>query len=178
MTSGSNAQDCEGPQILSLRVGPDTMHWITSGFTSLARSLNDAPKMAFLFLGFSFMGNSSLTNVTPLVFGIVTLGMGAGSFLGGRKVTQALAEKVTRMNHHEGFTANLTTAVLVTAAAVHGFPVSTTHVSSSAIIGMGLRKGVGEVQWNTVWEMVAAWILTLPGAGLLAAACWYVLGHV
>jgi len=177
ITSSADAQECEGPQVVSLKIGPDTLHWITSGLTSLARSLNDAPKVAFLFLGFSFLGKGSVTDVTALAFGIVAVGMGVGSYLGGKRVTKALAEKVTRMDHHEGFTANLTTAVLVTAAAIHGFPVSTTHVSSSAIIGMGLRKGTGEVQWNTVWEMVAAWILTLPGAAFLSVACWYALGH-
>jgi PiT family inorganic phosphate transporter len=82
------------------------------------------------------------------------------------------------MDHQDGFTANLTTAVLVTAAANLGLPVSTTHVSASAIIGMGLRKGIHEVRWKTVWEMLAAWILTLPIAGLLSAVCWSLLSRL
>jgi PiT family inorganic phosphate transporter len=175
MTVILDSQECDGPQVMSLRIGPDTVHWITSGLTSFARSLNDAPKVAFLLLGFGFIGGASPTNMTTLVFGIVTIGMGMGSFFGGRKVTEVLAEKVTRMDHHEGLTANLTTAVVVTAGAAFGLPVSTTHVSSSAIIGMGLRRGIGAVQWNTVMEMVAAWMLTLPIAGLLSAGCWYLL---
>ena len=127
-----------------MRIGPDTFHWLTSGLTCFARGLNDTPKMAFLLIGFSFIGGTSVTTMTGLAFGLVAVSMGIGSFLGGRKATEVLAEKVTRMDHQEGFTANLTTAVLVTAAAYLGLPVSTTHVSSSAIIGMGLRKQCGE----------------------------------
>jgi inorganic phosphate transporter, PiT family len=134
--------------------------------------------MAFLLIGFSFIGGTSVTNMTDLAFGLVAVSMGIGSFLGGQKVTEALAEKVTRMDHKEGFTANLTTAVLVTAAANLGLPVSTTHVSASAIIGMGLRKGIDEVRWKMVWEMFAAWMLTLPIAGLLSAVCWSLLSRL
>jgi inorganic phosphate transporter, PiT family len=170
-----DSRECEEPHVLSMRVCPDTFHWITSGLTSFARSLNDTPKMAFLLLGFSFIGSVSFNNGPGLAFSLVAVSMGVGSLLGGRRVTEVLAEKVTRMDHQEGFTANLTTAVLVTAAATFGLPVSTTHVSSSAILGMGLRKGIDEVQWKTVGEMFAAWILTLPIAGLLSAGCWYLL---
>jgi PiT family inorganic phosphate transporter len=173
-----DSRECDEPQVLSIRVGPDTFHWITSGLTSFARSLNDTPKMAFLLLGFSFIGGTSVPNMTGLAFGLVAVSMGIGSVLGGRTVTEVLAEKVTRMDHQDGFTANLTTAVLVTAAANLGLPVSTTHVSASAIIGMGLRKGIDEVRWKTVWEMFAAWILTLPIAGLLSAGCWSLLSRL
>lgn len=170
-----DSRECVEPQVMSMRVGPDTFHWITSGLTSFARGLNDTPKMAFLLLGFSFVGSISLNNYPGLAFGLVAVSMGVGSLLGGRRVTEVLAERVTRIDHQEGFTANLTTAVLVTAAATFGLPVSTTHVSSSAILGMGLRKGIDGVQWKTVGEMFAAWILTLPIAGLLSAGCWYLL---
>lgn len=170
-----DSRECDEPQVLSMRVGPDTFHWITSGLTSFARGLNDTPQMAFLLIGFSFIGGTSVTNMTGLAFGLVAVSMGIGSFLGGRKVTEVLAEKVTQMDHQEGFTANLTTTVLVSAAAYLGLPVSTTHVSASAIIGMGFRKGIDEVRWKTVWEMFAAWILTLPIAGLLSAGCWSLL---
>jgi|SRR5438034_1506341 len=105
-----DSSECDGVQVLSVRVGPDTFHWITSGWTCLARSLNDTPKMAFLLLGFSFIGGSSLTNMTVMAFGLVALSMGIGSLLGGQKLTEVLAEKVTRMDHHEGFSSNLTTA--------------------------------------------------------------------
>jgi len=173
-----DAPQCETPQVLSLRVGTDTFHWISSGLTSLARGLNDAPKMAALVVGFSFVSDGSTPHLLPLAFSVIALSMGLGSFLGGLKVTEFLAEKVTRMDHVEGFSANLTTAFLVTFAARWGLPVSTTHVSSSAIIGMGLRKGSSQVNWKTVWEMLLAWVITLPASAVLSAGVYFLLKAV
>ena len=68
-----------------------------------------------------------------------------------------------------GLSANLTTSTLVLTAGWFGLPVSTTHVSSSAIIGIGLLKGFNAVQWTTVRDMALAWIVTLPAAAILAA---------
>ncbi|HEV7126588.1 MAG TPA: inorganic phosphate transporter, partial [Ktedonobacterales bacterium] len=112
------------------------------------------------------------------LFVLVALGMGAGSAVGGLKVTRTLAEKVTKMDHTEGFAANLTTAVLVAFASNLGLPVSTTHVSSGAIIGIGLRSGLGRVNWKVVRDMALAWVVTLPGAGLLAIAAYLLISLV
>jgi len=79
------------------------------------------------------------------------------------------------MDHQEGCAANLATALLVGLASPLSLPVSTTHVSSGTIIGIGMRKGTGAVQWHTVRDMVLAWIITLPGAGLLSLLVYLVL---
>jgi len=60
-------------------------------------------------------------------------------------------------------------------SATMGLPVSTTHVSSSAIIGIGLLKGLRAVRWATVRDMVLAWIVTLPAAGILACLAYLLL---
>jgi PiT family inorganic phosphate transporter len=170
-----DSPQCDTPQVLSVRIGPDTFHWITSGLTSFARGLNDAPKMAALLVGLSLVPGGGSSSLMTFGFAVVAVGMGLGSWIGGLRVTEVLAEKVTRMDHLEGFSANLTTSLLVTSAAHLGLPVSTTHVSSSAIIGMGLRKGSGLVNWKTVSEMVLAWVLTLPVTGLLSAGIYLLL---
>ena len=72
------------------------------------------------------------------------------------------------MDPVQGFSANLITALLVSGASQLGMPVSTTHVSRSAIIGIGVLKGLRSVRWSTVRDMVLAWIVTLPAAGVLA----------
>jgi PiT family inorganic phosphate transporter len=94
--------------------------------------------------------------------------MGIGSYLGGLRVTTVLAERVTTMDHVEGLSANLTTSSLVLLSGIMGLPVSTTHVSSSAIIGIGFRNGVRTIRWRTVRDMVFAWIVTLPVSACLA----------
>ncbi len=104
--------------------------------------------------------------------------MGLGSYLGGLRVTEVLAEKVTRMDHAEGLSANLTTSFLVLVSGTLGLPVSTTHVSSSAIIGIGLLKGLHKVRWTIVRGMVLAWVVTLPAAAVLASVAYLILARI
>jgi len=169
---------CDRAGLKGLTVGLDSIHWLSSGLASLARGANDTPKiMAMLLLSGAA---ASWPNAT-VQFGTliaVALAMGLGSYIGGFRVTEVLAKKVTRMDHVEGLSANLTTSSLVLVSATMGLPVSTTHVSSSAIIGIGLLKGPKAVRWTTVRDMVLAWIVTLPAAGILAALAYFLLSKL
>ena len=93
-------------------------------------------------------------------------------------MTKVLAENVTKMNHTEGLSANLTTSSLVLLSGSLGLPVSTTHISSSAIIGIGLLKGWKSVRWTTVRDMVLAWMVTLPASALLAGIAYLILTRI
>lgn len=169
---------CDRAGLQGLVVGLDTIHWISSGLASFARGTNDAPKIvAMLLLGSATAAWPSASSQLA-TFGGVTLAMGLGSYFGGRRVTEVLAEKVTRMNHAEGLSANLTTSGLVLASGTLGLPVSTTHVSSSAIIGIGLLKGMSSVRWTTVRDMVLAWVVTLPASGLLACIAYLIFSRI
>ncbi|MFQ5788363.1 MAG: inorganic phosphate transporter, partial [Thermodesulfobacteriota bacterium] len=108
-------------------------------------------------------------------FLIIAIAMGIGSYLWGFRVTETLSEKVTPMDHHEGLAANLTTSLLVGVAARFGLPVSTTQVSSGAIIGVGLKHGVRMIGWKTVTEMILAWLITLPVSAILAYFAFHIL---
>jgi PiT family inorganic phosphate transporter len=79
-----------------------------------------------------------------------------------------LAEKVTKMNHSQGLIANLVTSVLVIVGAVYGAPMSTTHVSSTAIIAVGVQQGSNSLNQETVRQILLAWLLTVPASGLMA----------
>ena len=144
------------------------LHWLTSGATSFARGLNDAPKMVALILGAAILTGHG-TNLPIAYFAMVAGGMMVGSWVAGQRVTEVLACKVTRMNHREGFVANLITAALVAPAAVLGLPMSTTHVASGAIIGVATRRTDG-VNRKVIWDMLMAWIVTLPFAAILGMA--------
>jgi PiT family inorganic phosphate transporter len=169
---------CDRAGLRGVTVGLDTIHWVSSGLTALARGINDAPKiLAMLLLGGTVAAWPSDT-LKVAVFAGAALAMGLGSLIGGYRVTVVLAEKVTRMNHVEGLSANLTTSSLVLVTATMGLPVSTTHVGSSAIIGIGLLKGLRAVRWTTVRDMVLAWIITLPVSGLLAGLAYVVLNRL
>lgn len=166
---------CDRAGLRGLTIGLDTIHWLSSGLASLARGTNDAPKIVAILLLGSAVSSWKSPTAQAALFGSVALAMGLGSFLGGLRVTEVLAEKVTRMDHAEGLSANLTTSSLVLVSATLGLPVSTTHVSSSAIIGIGLLKGLRAVRWATVRDMVLAWVVTLPVAGVLACLAYLIL---
>ncbi len=166
---------CDRAGLQGLTFGFDTVHWVSSGLASFARGTNDAPKIvAMLLLG---AGTPAWPNSWSqlAVFGGVSVAMGCGSYLGGRRVTEILAERVTKMDHLEGLSANMITSSLVLTAGTLGLPVSTTHVSSSAIVGIGLQKGIRAVRWCTVRDMVLAWIVTLPATASLAFLSFWLL---
>jgi hypothetical protein len=95
-------------------------------------------------------------------------------FEAGRRVTAVLAEKIIPMNHREGFVANLVTSLLVGPGAFLGLPMSTTHVSTGAIIGLGMQRG-GAVDWKRVREMILAWVVTLPAGALFGVLAYALL---
>lgn len=143
----------------------DGLHWLSAGATAFARGLNDAPKI----LGLGVVASAAMNVPLAIAFFLVALVMTAGSLIRGFKVTETLARKVTPMSPLEGLTANLTTALLVICASRFALPVSTTHVSSAAIVGLGVRRDARDVRWKTVGEMALAWIVTLPTAAAIAA---------
>jgi inorganic phosphate transporter, PiT family len=140
-------------------------HWLSSGMVGFARGWNDTPKIAALGL-IAVSGDQG----AALCFAIVTVAMAAGGMIAGRRVLETLARKVTPMPLAESLTASLMTATLVGLASWNSLPVSTTHVSTGAIVGAGLKRDPRGVRWGMVGEIVLSWIVTLPVAALIAAA--------
>ena len=169
---------CDRDGLQGLVVGLDTIHWISSGLASFARGTNDAPKIVAMLLLGSATATWPSTSSQLAAFVGVAIAMGLGSHFGGLRVTEVLAENVTKMNHAEGLSANLTTSSLVLLSGSLGLPVSTTHISSSAIIGIGLLKGRNAIRWTTVRDMVLAWVVTLPASALLACIAYLILTRV
>ncbi len=148
------------------------LHWLTSGATSFARALNDAPKMAALVLAAVLLSGRSQPPI--FYFLAITAGMLVGSWFAGRKVTEVLAGKITHMDHREGFVANLVTAALVGPGAALGLPMSTTHVASGGIMGIA-AGGAEKINRSTVRDMISAWVVTLPAAALLGIVSFIIL---
>jgi inorganic phosphate transporter, PiT family len=159
-----------GGAVSGLRI-TDAAHWMTSAALSFARGLNDTPKIAAL--GVAAAASAGVNSMW--LFGVCALAMAGGSLLNGRKVTRTLAEKITSIDPLEGLVASGVAAALVLLASVFALPVSTTHVASGAIVGVGLRAGTVGVRWNIVSGMAAAWLITLPVSGLVSAATWRVM---
>jgi PiT family inorganic phosphate transporter len=154
--------DCP-PRVITRMNVLDSLHWLTAGLTCFARGLNDAPKVAALGLGAGAVVGLDALSLTALV----AAAMAAGSALAGRRVTGTLARGITPMSGSEALTANAATSALVGLAAAYGVPVSTTHVSTGCVLAIGLHRR--SVQWRLAREILLAWVVTLPAAGLLAA---------
>ncbi|MBI4664744.1 MAG: inorganic phosphate transporter [Verrucomicrobia bacterium] len=161
------------PTVLFRLKALDALHWLSAGGTSFARGLNDAPKIFGLGLGVSL----ALGVETTVSFLLVAGAMGLGSVLAGIRVTETLAQKITPMSPSEGFVANLMTSGVVIGASCLGLPVSTTHVSSGAIIGLGLARRSQDIHWKTVRELLLAWVVTLPVAGLFGGTIYWLLNN-
>jgi PiT family inorganic phosphate transporter len=82
-----------------------------------------------------------------------------------------MSKKITAMNHGQGFTANLTTAILVVLASLWGLPVSTTHVSVGSLFGIGLTTG--KANPRVINAIVLSWLVTLPCAAILAGLIYW-----
>lgn len=176
LTGGSAVRMIAGvdcPSAVVARVNAmDSMHWLTSGATSFFRGMNDTPKI----LALGVLAAAAAGIATEWFFLFVALAMGAGSYVAGRRVTETLAGKVTTIRHDDGFAANLVTSALVGVASFYALPVSTTHVSTGAITGVGVRKA--DVRWRIVRDMAVAWVVTLPVAGIIAALAYLAIGRL
>lgn len=144
----------------------DALHFLSAGGVCFARGLNDTPKMAALLLGIGWLGSLSGTL-------LVTAAMAAGGLISARHVAETLAHKITDMNPGQGFAANLATALLVGSASVWGLPVSTTHVSVGALLGIGTTTR--KAKWRTIIPVLMAWVVTLPCAAAASALLFVML---
>ncbi len=148
----------------ALSPGVTRAHLISAGLVSFARGLNDTPKILGLLIG------ASVVSVTVGV-GLITVVMAVGGLVAARRVAETLARRITPMSPPEGLVGNATTALLVIGASQLGFPVSTTHISTGGIFGIGADSG--RLHWGAVGEILAGWLTTLPVAAVLsAAALW------
>jgi PiT family inorganic phosphate transporter len=96
------------------------------------------------------------------------LTMAAGTAMGGRRIIKTLGSKMVKMQPIHGFAAQTTAASTITVASLFGMPISTTHVITTSIMGVGATKRLNAVKWGVVGRIVVAWVLTLPTSALLA----------
>jgi PiT family inorganic phosphate transporter len=96
--------------------------------------------------------------------------MGLGTLMGGWRIVHTMGSKITRLTPHQGFCASASGSVMLFSATWLGIPVSTTHTIAGCIMGVGAARRLSAVRWGIAGNIVFAWIVTLPAAGLVAAA--------
>lgn len=136
-------------------------HMTSASMVGLARGFNDTPKMLGLLAGCALVTPASGALMT-------TFAMAAGGLFASRRVGETMARKITPMNEGQGLAGNFATSFLVVAASRLGLPVSTTHVATGGIFGVGLAAG--ETRWSAISPILLAWAATLPLGALLGMA--------
>jgi PiT family inorganic phosphate transporter len=98
-----------------------------------------------------------------------------GTAIGGWRIMATMGRRVADLEPVHGFAAETTSATILLATAHFGIPVSTTHVISSAIMGVGSSRGPRGVRWNVAGNILVAWVVTIPAAAGAAALAWFAL---
>lgn len=151
------------------------LQFISAAMLSLGHGGNDAQKtmgvIAVLLFSEGFLGGKFYVPFWVIVS--CNLVMALGTLAGGWRIVHTLGTKITRLNPMSGSCAETAAALTLFWATDLGIPVSTTHTITGAIAGVGISKGVWGIQWGTIRNILWAWLLTLPAAGLIAAGLIY-----
>ena len=144
----------------------DKLHFLSAGVVSFARGLNDTPKIAAMLLVTPALGGSTMGGFAACAaVGVV---IAIGGLISARRVAETMSQRITKLNHGQGFTANALAGLIIIGASKFGMPVSTTHVSCGALFGIGTITGTA--RWRTIGTILAAWVTTLPLGGVLGYA--------
>lgn len=136
---------------------------VSAGFMALNHGLNDAQKSMGIIALALILTYPMDDFVVPLWVKIsCALFMGLGTMAGGWKIIRTLGSKMIKLQPIHGFAAETTASGIISAASAFGIPVSTTHVITTSIMGVGMSKRISAVKWGLVANIVWAWILTLP----------------
>jgi PiT family inorganic phosphate transporter len=149
---------------------------LSAAFMALSHGSNDAQKtMGVMTLALVSAGIIPEFKVPLWVIILAASAISLGTAAGGWRIIRTMGTKVVRLDPVHGFAAETTAATIILGASTLGKPVSTTHVISSAILGVGSSDQFRAVHWGVARNIGIAWVLTLPAAGLVAALAYSVL---
>ncbi|WP_313561583.1 inorganic phosphate transporter [Ruminiclostridium cellobioparum] len=144
---------------------------ISAAFMAYSHGNNDAQKsMGIITLALVGAGlNDGHTGVQPWVMVACALSMALGTSIGGWKIIKTIGVNMIRLQPIGGFAAETGAAIVIETMTHFGAPVSTTHVISSSIMGVGASKRLSAVKWSLVRNIVWAWVITIPVSALIGA---------
>ncbi len=157
----------------------DRFFRIAQFFSAAAYSLghggNDAQKTMGIIAALLYAHGATHTPGTIPLWVVLSCqaAMALGTLFGGWRIVHTMGSKITRLTPMQGFCAETGGAITLFLATHIGVPVSTTHTITGAIVGVGASRRVSAVRWGVAKSIVTAWIVTLPAAGLVAAAFYY-----
>lgn len=151
----------------SLNAGFKRMQLLSASLMSFSHGSNDAQKaMGIITLALLSSGHIPTLEVPMWVKLSCAIAMGMGTMVGGWKIIKTMGGRIFKLEPINGFAADLNSAIVIFAATNLHLPVSTTHVVSGSIMGVGSAKRVSAVRWTVAQQMLFAWILTIPFAAI------------
>jgi inorganic phosphate transporter, PiT family len=149
---------------------------LSAGFMAFSHGSNDAQKtMGIITLALFSAGVIDTVTVPTWVIVVAATAISLGTAVGGWRIMHTMGHRVVKLEPVHGFAAETTAATVIYTAAHFGMPVSTTHVISSAIMGVGSARGTRGVRWGVARSILLAWVITIPAAAIVAALTWLVL---
>lgn len=153
------------------------LQFISAALISLGHGGNDAQKtmgiIAILLFSAGLLGDHFYVPLWVIVSCNFIIAL--GTFFGGWRIVKTMGMKITKLRPVSGFCAETASAITLFLATGLGVPVSTTHTITGAIVGVGSLNGAAAVRWGIARNIVWAWILTIPAAGVVAAGVWYLV---
>jgi inorganic phosphate transporter, PiT family len=150
---------------------------VSAAFMAFSHGSNDAQKtMGIMTLALIAAGVLPPNSTIPLwVIVLAASAMSLGTAAGGWRIIRTMGQRVVKLDPVHGFAAETTAATIILTASHFGMPVSTTHVISSAIMGVGASDRLSAVRWGVAGNIVIAWILTIPASALVAGVAYVVI---
>lgn len=96
--------------------------------------------------------------------------LGLGTSVGGKKIIKSVGMDMVKLEKYQGFSADLAAAFCILFSTLSGIPVSTTHMKTASILGVGVVKRLSAINYKVVLDMILTWVLTFPGCGLIGYA--------
>ncbi len=151
---------------------------VSSATMALGHGLQDAQKtMGIITLALVTAGEIDTFDVPLWVVLAAALAISAGTYAGGFRIMRTLGRRIIQLTPAGGFSAQtVASGVMISTATVFAVPVSTTHITTTSIMGVGATRRLSAVRWGVAGNIVVAWVVTLPAAGAVAALA-YVLTH-
>jgi PiT family inorganic phosphate transporter len=147
---------------------------VTGTWVAFTHGANDAQKtMGVIALALYTNGNISSFYVPTWVKIAAGLTIAAGTYAGGWRIIRTLGQRIYKLQPEHGFAAQLSAGMTLWTGTQYGFPISTTHVVTGAVLGAGATRRFSAIRWGLAGNIVVAWVLTLPAAGLVAAAFYF-----
>ncbi|WP_079507778.1 inorganic phosphate transporter [Mesobacillus jeotgali] len=151
----------------------------TAALQSFTHGTNDAQKAMGIITMALIANNYLTTNDIPFwVQFSCALAMGLGTSVGGWKIIKTVGGNIMKIRPVNGVAADLTGAMIIFGATYIHLPVSTTHVISSSILGVGTAHRVKGVKWTTAQRMIITWVITLPISATVAAISYFILNAI